>query len=38
MANVKGMLIIILNYWLEKDPEKFWWCKLAEEAVEDGGY
>ena len=38
IANLIGMLIVILNYWLEKNPEKFWCCKLAKEAVEEGGY
>ena len=36
MGNAKGMLIDVLNYWLETDPEKCW-SKLAE-AVEDCGY
>ena len=36
MGNAKGMLIDVLNYWLETDPEKSW-SKLAE-AVEDCGY
>ena len=35
MGNVKGMLIDVLNYWLETDPRKSW-SKLAE-AVEDCG-
>ena len=33
MGDVKGMLIDVLNYWLETDPRKSW-SKLAE-AVED---
>ena len=33
MGNVKGMLIDVLNYWLETDPRKSW-SKLAQ-AVED---
>ena len=36
MSNAKGMLIDVLNYWLERDLEKSW-SKLAE-AVEDCGY
>jgi len=32
IGNAKGMLIEVLNYWLETDPEKSW-NKLAE-AVE----
>ena len=36
MGNVKGMMIDVLNYWLETDPRKSW-TKLAE-AVEDCGY
>ena len=36
MGNAKGMLIDVLNYWLETDSEKSW-SKLAE-AVEDCGY
>ena len=35
MGDVKGMLIDVLNYWLETDPRKSW-SKLAE-AVEDCG-
>ena len=35
MGNAKGMLIDVLNYWLEMDPEKSW-RKLAE-AVEYSG-
>ena len=33
MGDVKGMLIDVLNYWLETDPRKSW-SKLAE-ALED---
>ena len=33
MGDVKGMLIDVLNYWLETDPRKSW-SKLAE-AVDD---
>ena len=33
MGDVKGMLIDVLNYWLETDPRKSW-SKLAE-AVKD---
>ena len=36
IGNARGMLIDVLNYWLETDPEKSW-SKLAE-AVEDCGY
>ena len=36
MGNVDGLLMDVLNYWLETDPEKSW-EKLAE-AVEDCGY
>ena len=36
MGNAKGMLIDVLNYWLENDPEKSW-SKLAE-AVKNCGY
>ena len=36
MGNAKEMLIDVLNYWLETDPEKSW-SKLAE-AVEDCSY
>ena len=36
VGDAKGMLIDILDYWLETDPEKSW-SKLAE-AVEDCGY
>ena len=36
IGNAKGMLIDVLNYWLETDPEKSW-SKLAE-AVKDCGY
>ena len=36
MGDAKGMLIDILDYWLERVPEKSW-SKLAE-AVEDCGY
>ena len=36
IGNVSGMLIDVLNYWLNTDPEKSW-SKLAE-AVEDCGY
>ena len=38
MANIIEILIVILNYWLEKNPENSWCCKLAKEAVEEGGY
>ena len=34
--DAEGMLIDVLDYWLETDPEKSW-SKLAE-AVEDCGY
>ena len=36
MGNVEGMMIDVLNYWLETDPRKSW-IKLAE-AVEECGY
>ena len=36
MGNAKGMLIDVLNYWLEMDTEKSW-SKLAE-AVKDCSY
>ena len=36
MGNVEGMMIDVLNYWLETDPRKSW-TKLAD-AVEDCGY
>ena len=36
MGNVEGMMIDVLNYWLETDPRKSW-TKLAE-AVTDCGY
>ena len=36
MGDVKGMLIDVLNYWLETDPRKSW-SNLAE-AVEDCGH
>ena len=36
MGNVEGMMIDVLNYWLETDPRKSW-TKLAE-AVADCGY
>ena len=36
MGNVEGLMMDVLNYWLETDPEKSW-TKLAE-AVEDCGY
>ena len=36
MGKAKGMLIDVLNYWLETDAEKSW-NKLAE-AVKDCGY
>ena len=36
MSDAKGMLIDVLDYWLETDPKKSW-SKLAE-AVEDCGY
>ena len=36
VGNAKGMLIDVLDYWLETDPEKSW-SKLTE-AVEDCGY
>ena len=36
LGNAKGMLIDILDYWLDADSEKSW-SKLAE-AVEDCGY
>ena len=36
MGNARGMLIDVLDYWLETDPEKSW-SKLAE-ALEDCGY
>ena len=35
-GNVEGLMIDVLNYWLETDQEKSW-TKLAE-AVEDCGY
>ena len=35
MGDVKGMLIDVLDHWLETDPRKSW-SKLAE-AVEDCG-
>ena len=35
MVNAKGLLIDVLNYWLDTDPEKSW-SKLAE-AVGDCG-
>ena len=35
-GDAEGMLIDVLDYWLETDPEKSW-SKLAE-AVEDCGY
>ena len=35
-GNVEGLMMDVLNYWLETDPEKSW-SKLAE-AVEDCGY
>ena len=36
MGKAKGMLIDVLNYWLETDAEKSW-NKLAE-AVKECGY
>ena len=36
VGDAQGMLLDVLNYWLETDPEKSW-SKLAE-AVEDCGY
>ena len=36
MGNVEGLMIDVLSYWLETDPEKSW-SKLAE-AVEGCGY
>ena len=36
MGNIEGMMIDVLNYWLETDPKKSR-TKLAE-AVEDCGY
>ena len=36
MGDAKGVLIDVLNYWLETDPEKSW-SKLAG-TVEDCGY
>ena len=36
MGNAEGMMIDVLNYWLETDPRKCW-TKLAG-AVEDCGY
>ena len=36
MGNVEGLMMDVLIYWLETDPEKSW-TKLAE-AVEDCGY
>jgi len=35
-GNVEGLMMDVLNYWLETDPEKSW-IKLAE-AVGDCGY
>ena len=35
-GNVEGLMIDVLNYWLETDPEKSW-SKLAE-AVGNCGY
>ena len=35
-GNVEGLMMDVLNYWLETDPEKSW-SKLAD-AVEDCGY
>ena len=35
-GNPKGLLIDVLDYWIETDPENSW-SKLAE-AVEDCGY
>jgi len=36
LGDVEGMMLDVLNYWLETDPRKSW-AKLAE-AVEDCGY
>ena len=36
MGDIKGMLIDVLNYWLETDPRKSW-SKLAG-AVEECGH
>ena len=36
MGNAEGMMIDVLNYWLETDPKKSW-TKLAK-AVKDCGY
>ena len=33
IANVEGMMIDVLNYWLETDPRKSW-TKLAEAVVD----